>query len=255
MKTLALLFCLLLATPALAADFDATLKLAKEGDAVAQNNLGSIYEQGKGVAQNYLLAHMWFNIAVAQGYEGAAQSRDALAATMDKRDIITAQTLATNCISRNYRSCSIVGYKQNSTWSYFGTLADVYMDADSRYLVIVNDEGGERKLSKRAYGENYLKGIEEKIENLNLIGENIDIKTDQHTGNWDTREWFSDISLVVRQNINADIATWSFPGIILSSFVIFLGTLAANYALWCWQKRKISKQQPADLDMGNRNEN
>ena len=35
---------------------------ADQGHAKAQNNLGSIYVKGQGVPQDYVLAHMWFNL-------------------------------------------------------------------------------------------------------------------------------------------------------------------------------------------------
>ena len=36
-----------------------------QGNAKAQNNLGGMYGTGKGVAQDYVQAHMWFNLAAA----------------------------------------------------------------------------------------------------------------------------------------------------------------------------------------------
>jgi TPR repeat protein len=41
--------------------------LADQGDASAQNNLGFMYYKGTGVPQDYVLAHMWWNLAAAQG--------------------------------------------------------------------------------------------------------------------------------------------------------------------------------------------
>jgi hypothetical protein len=35
--------------------------------ATAQENLGVTDERGLGVAQDYVLAHMWFNLAASQG--------------------------------------------------------------------------------------------------------------------------------------------------------------------------------------------
>jgi TPR repeat protein len=40
--------------------------LADQGDAQAQYNLGVIYAGGRGVPQNYVLAHMWFNLSAAR---------------------------------------------------------------------------------------------------------------------------------------------------------------------------------------------
>lgn len=41
--------------------------LAEQGDAKAQSNLGEMYFTGQGAAQDYLQAHMWFNLAYANG--------------------------------------------------------------------------------------------------------------------------------------------------------------------------------------------
>src|ERR1035437_6669866 len=42
--------------------------LAEQGDAVAQHNLGVIYENGLGVPQNYAEAVKWYRLAAEQGY-------------------------------------------------------------------------------------------------------------------------------------------------------------------------------------------
>ena len=58
-------------------DFAAALQLfqplAEHGDASAQCNLGVMYEQGRGVAQNYREAMRWFRLAALQG-DASAQS-------------------------------------------------------------------------------------------------------------------------------------------------------------------------------------
>jgi uncharacterized protein len=47
--------------------------LAERGDASAQCNIGVMYEQGRGVAQNYREAMRWFRLAAVQG-NASAQS-------------------------------------------------------------------------------------------------------------------------------------------------------------------------------------
>ena len=49
---------------------------AEQGDAIAQNNLGIMYEYGHGVLQDNTMAHMWYNIASANGHEKAGGYRD-----------------------------------------------------------------------------------------------------------------------------------------------------------------------------------
>ena len=46
-------------------------KLAEGGDAKAQNELGLLYYEGKGVPQNHKKAKEWFDKAVEQGHTGA----------------------------------------------------------------------------------------------------------------------------------------------------------------------------------------
>jgi uncharacterized protein len=46
-------------------------KLAEGGDAFAQNEVGLLYYEGKGVPQNYRKAKEWFDKAVQQGHAGA----------------------------------------------------------------------------------------------------------------------------------------------------------------------------------------
>ena len=56
------------------AEYEATVKLrtsADGGDAAAQNQLGLLYYQGKGVPQNHLQAKQWFEEAAKQEHTGA----------------------------------------------------------------------------------------------------------------------------------------------------------------------------------------
>ncbi|HEU4504704.1 MAG TPA: tetratricopeptide repeat protein [Nitrospira sp.] len=46
-------------------------KLAEGGDASAQNELGLLYYEGKGIPQNHRKAKEWFDKAVEQGHTGA----------------------------------------------------------------------------------------------------------------------------------------------------------------------------------------
>lgn len=67
---------------------------ADRGDASAQNNLGFMYAEGRGVLQDYVLACMWLNLAAARGDSFAAQNRDEIAAKMTLAQIAEAQRLA-----------------------------------------------------------------------------------------------------------------------------------------------------------------
>ncbi|MDP7426472.1 MAG: sel1 repeat family protein, partial [Rhodospirillales bacterium] len=56
---------------ALSGDYATALRewkpLAEQGDADAQNNLGSMYDQGQGVLQDYKTALKWYTLAAEQG--------------------------------------------------------------------------------------------------------------------------------------------------------------------------------------------
>jgi len=60
---------------------------AEQGDASAQSNLGLMYTNGQGVPQDYIQAHMWYDLAAASGgdedKERHAKNRDSIAEKND----------------------------------------------------------------------------------------------------------------------------------------------------------------------------
>jgi hypothetical protein len=58
------------------------------------DGLGELYATGNGVLRDSVLAHMWFNLAAANGEPDAARKRDVLAAQMKPAQIAEAQKLA-----------------------------------------------------------------------------------------------------------------------------------------------------------------
>ena len=82
---------------------------AEQGDARAQNNLGGMYTQGRGVSQNFVRAHMWFNVAAAalSGDEGKAamKNRDHVASQMTAAQIEKAQEMARRCQQSQFKEC------------------------------------------------------------------------------------------------------------------------------------------------------
>jgi len=68
--------------------------LAERGDARAQFDLGVIYNNGRGVPQDFVTAEMWFNLAAAQGDQTAAEYRDTVQKSMSPEQIAEAQKLA-----------------------------------------------------------------------------------------------------------------------------------------------------------------
>ncbi len=73
--------------------------LAEQGDADSQNNLGVLYHHGQGVPQDYVQAHMWFNLSAAglppgKDLDRAAENRDFVAELMTPAQIAEAQRRA-----------------------------------------------------------------------------------------------------------------------------------------------------------------
>jgi hypothetical protein len=66
---------------------------AEQGSADAQLNLGVMYGQGQGVAQDYIQAHMWFNLAGASGNADGIKYRDIVAGKMTPDQIAESERL------------------------------------------------------------------------------------------------------------------------------------------------------------------
>lgn len=67
---------------------------AEQGDKQSMAYLGSMYTFGRGVPQDFVLAHMWFNLAGTYGDNEAQQLRDEVALKMTPAQIAEAQQLA-----------------------------------------------------------------------------------------------------------------------------------------------------------------
>jgi TPR repeat protein len=69
-------------------------RVEQRGPAGAQSNLSVMYEYGQGVPQDYIRAHIWYNIAASSGDKNASKNRDILAKRMTLSQLETAQKLA-----------------------------------------------------------------------------------------------------------------------------------------------------------------
>ena len=71
---------------------------AEQGDTEAQYNLGVMYGKGQGVPQDYVQARMWLNLAASKASGSKAKSfaelRDTIAVLMTPQQIADAQRLA-----------------------------------------------------------------------------------------------------------------------------------------------------------------
>ena len=76
---------------------------AEQGHAPAQTYLGVMYWIG--APKDYIYSHMWFNLAAANGHDDAEEGRDIVAKKMTPSQIEKAQTLAQECLRKNYKGC------------------------------------------------------------------------------------------------------------------------------------------------------
>ncbi|HEY3738683.1 MAG TPA: tetratricopeptide repeat protein [Bryobacteraceae bacterium] len=71
---------------------------AKQGEPYAEISLGIIYEFGKGVPRDYVIAYMWFERSAAQltggDRESVVELRDAVAAKLNPAQLANARRLA-----------------------------------------------------------------------------------------------------------------------------------------------------------------
>ena len=66
---------------------------------------GSCTPNGEGVLKDSVLAHMWSNIAGANGDEAARKQRDNLEDDMTRAEISRATELARTCMTSEYKDC------------------------------------------------------------------------------------------------------------------------------------------------------
>jgi TPR repeat protein len=78
---------------------------AEQGYAGAQYNLGIMYENGEGVPQDNVIAHMWSNIGGANGEAIALNNRIEIEQGMTREQIAEAQALARRCMASDYQDC------------------------------------------------------------------------------------------------------------------------------------------------------
>jgi TPR repeat protein len=64
-----------------------------------------MYDNGEGVPQDNVYAHMWFNIASSNGSESARANRDIAAKRMTPNQLAEGQSLARECVKKDYKNC------------------------------------------------------------------------------------------------------------------------------------------------------
>jgi TPR repeat protein len=88
-------------------------KMASSGAAAAQYHLGVMHAQGSGVLQDIGGAHMWLNIAAANGFSDAVGERDGLAKKLSGEQLEKANERAKRCMDADYKDCDA---KAKSWW-------------------------------------------------------------------------------------------------------------------------------------------
>lgn len=69
-------------------------KAAEQGNASARYNLALMYDNGQGVPQDYIKAYAWFNVAASVGDKDARRARDIVAEVMTPSQLEEGQKLA-----------------------------------------------------------------------------------------------------------------------------------------------------------------
>ena len=86
-------------------DYDKAVKwyrfAVEKGEPRAQINLGRLFAIGYGVPQDFIRAHMWFDLAAALGLKRAVESRDMVVRLMTSAQIAEAQRMARDWLKQH----------------------------------------------------------------------------------------------------------------------------------------------------------
>ncbi|WP_461480841.1 hypothetical protein [Porticoccus sp.] len=85
--------------------FDETLLEAQQGNVQAQRELGILYANGAGTAQDNINAYIWLSAAKHNGDQIAAKNIPVLKKHMSLQEIVKGQARAARCIGSNYQHC------------------------------------------------------------------------------------------------------------------------------------------------------
>ena len=78
---------------------------AEQGYGAAQNKLGFMYGIGKGLKRDRLRVHMWLSLAASNGEASGKPVVDLMEKSMTAAEILNAQDLARECIRKKYKGC------------------------------------------------------------------------------------------------------------------------------------------------------
>lgn len=80
-------------------------RAAEQGNADAQHSLGLMIDDGHGTIKDAVIGYMWVNIAAANGNEHAIYNRPHMEGRLTPYQIDKANTLARECMRKNYKNC------------------------------------------------------------------------------------------------------------------------------------------------------
>ena len=78
---------------------------AEQGNADAHFNLGVMYYNGQGVLVDDLRAYVWFDLSASAGNDAAIINRARVAKLMTPSQIDQAKKLAKECLANKYKGC------------------------------------------------------------------------------------------------------------------------------------------------------
>ena len=79
-----------------------TRSAAEAGDALAQTDLGFLYEQSKGVPLDYTLAYMWYALGAKGGDPRAIKQMKQLSSLMTRNQVDEAKIRVATWLSQNH---------------------------------------------------------------------------------------------------------------------------------------------------------
>ena len=77
--------------------------LAKQNHKKAQGTLGWMYEAGKGVRRDYIMAFVWYDLAVTNGHKKAHRNRNNVESNLNEDELKRARALSQKCLEEPTR--------------------------------------------------------------------------------------------------------------------------------------------------------
>jgi TPR repeat protein len=74
--------------------------LAKQNHKRAQGTLGWMYEAGKGVQRDNIMAFVWYDVAIANGHKRIHRNRNSAESKLDEDELKKAQALSIRCLEK-----------------------------------------------------------------------------------------------------------------------------------------------------------